>query len=688
MTEAVQGSGSGGPTSVSSTSSVASSSTSSTGSSSARSWREATDPLPDVVLAALDRLEASITAVLDLDVDELSQPQLEHTLRRLQPQLDRVHGYRSRLAAVLAERARSGQGSDANSQAAERARRDAARFLRSELHLTDSEAKRAVTAGQQARTSPSVSQATRNGRINPEQAATIARLLEAVDPAVRDRLEAELVDAAGRMDAVALGRLGRRRQLELDPVQGERRERRDHRRRAFRLTQTSDGAVIPSGRLYGAQAEVAMAAWHAFRRPDARGEVRTPDQRGADAFEQLCETALRAGEAPSQHGERPQLLVITDQQTLLDGTGVVELGFTGPVSLTAVRCLLSDCTASRVGLGAQEVDVSVSKKVRTVPAGLWRALVARDRGCTWAGCDAPAAWCDVAHGELAYQANGHLSPSNAALLCRRHHRAYDHGPYVMVLERGVVRYERQPGAEVAPRERGAQLPSRDRAGEVAPAGRDAQLSSPEADVEVSAPGDDAQLPSPEADADVAAPGRDAKPPSQELAADVARQDPATQLELLDPPAAATARPKPSVDRSVAMTSTASGRVVTVAVAGLKSRRSRTSPIIYSSPSRSGAPTARTTRPRASDGSLRGPHPGRGPPAEVYSPSPRPTLLALERSAVWPPGWPVLALACFASVAAWVAPAVPTNSAQRTLAPETPPNEPLPEGSGTANVRLT
>ena len=406
----------------------------------------ATAVLPDALAAAFDRLEGAISEVLDSDVEELTRPQLEATLRRLQPQLDRVHWYRSRLAGMLAEHARGRQGDAAAGHAEERAQREAASFLRSELQLTDGEAKRAVTAGQQARTSPSVNQATRAGRLNPEQVATIARLLDDVAPAVRAQLEADLLDAAERMDAVALGRFGRRRLLELDPEEGERRERRQYAQRAFRLTQTSDGAVIPSGRLYGAQAEVAMAAWHAFRRPDTPGEVRTPEQRGADAFEQLCAVALRAGEAPTQHGQRPQLLVVVEEQVLLAGQGVVELGFTGPVSLTAVRCLLSDCTASRVVLGDEPVSVSVSKKVRTVPAGLWRALVVRDGGCTWAGCDAPAAWCDVAHGEQAYADDGHLGPSNAALLCRRHHRAYDHGPYVMLIDSDGVRYVRVPDA--------------------------------------------------------------------------------------------------------------------------------------------------------------------------------------------------------------------------------------------------
>lgn len=415
--------------------------------SSATPRDRGTDVLPDALAAAFDRFEGAISEVLDSEVDELTRPQLEATLRRLQPQLDRVHWYRSRLAGVLAEHARGRQAGAAAGHAEERAQREAASFLRSELQLSDSEAKRAVTAGRQARTSPSVNQATRDGHLNPEQVATIAGLLADAGRAVRAQLEAELLDAARRMNAVALGRFGRRRLLELDPDAGERRERRQHERRAFRLTQTSDGAVIPSGRLYGAQAEVAMAAWHAFRRPDARGEVRTPEQRGADAFEQLCAVALRVGEAPTQHGQRPQVLVVAEEQVLLAGQGVVELGFTGPVSLTAVRCLLSDCTVSRIGLGHQPVSVSVSRKVRTVPAGLWRALVVRDRGCTWRGCDAPAAWCDVAHGEQAYADEGRLGPSNAALLCRRHHRAYDHGPYVLRIDTHGVRYVREPDAE-------------------------------------------------------------------------------------------------------------------------------------------------------------------------------------------------------------------------------------------------
>ena len=599
MTKAVRGSGMSGeassppPNSSRASASSKASTSSDSASPSPRSADKATSPLPEELSNALGRLEGAITSVLDLDVDDLSQPQLEATLRRLQPQLDRVHGYRSRLVGLLAEYARSRQGNHANGHAAERARRDAARFLRSELHLTDSEAKRAVTAGQQARTSPSVSQATRDGRLNPEQSATIARLLEEVDAAVRDDLEAELLDAAGRMDAVALGRFGRRRLLELDPAHGERRERRDHRRRAFRLSQTSDGAVIPSGRLYGAQAESAMAAWHAFRRPDAPGEVRTPDQRGADAFEQLCAVALRAGEASSQHGERPQLLVVAEQQTLLDGSGVVELGFTGPVSLAAVRCLLSDCSVSRIGLGDQEVGVSVSKKVRTVPAGLWRVLVARDRGCTWSGCDAPAAWCDVAHGESPYAADGHLSPSNAALLCRRHHRAYDHGPYVMRLEGGMVRYERDPDAEVAPRTPVA---------EAAPRGSDAQLALPDPGAQLALPDPGAQLALPDPDAQLALP------------------DPDAQLALPDPQAGVTKRSAARPDRPLALTVTGPGRPVTpTAPTAPTAPKAPTTPSTLSTPEGTWAdaaagastPTWRSDRPQV--GSNRPRRFGRGPP---------------------------------------------------------------------------
>lgn len=49
-----------------------------------------------------------------------------------------------------------------------------------------------------------------------------------------------------------------------------------------------------------------------------------------------------------------------------------------------------------------------------------RALIIRDGGCVFPGCDAPASWCD-AHHVIPWEHHGRTDIDNAALLCRRHH---------------------------------------------------------------------------------------------------------------------------------------------------------------------------------------------------------------------------------------------------------------------------
>jgi hypothetical protein len=74
----------------------------------------------------------------------------------------------------------------------------------------------------------------------------------------------------------------------------------------------------------------------------------------------------------------------------------------------------------------------VTTHTRQVPSGLWPLLVARDGGCVADGCDVPAGWCEIVHLHVDYQPGGRLSEANAALVCRRHHRAYDHATRPLV----------------------------------------------------------------------------------------------------------------------------------------------------------------------------------------------------------------------------------------------------------------
>lgn len=65
-----------------------------------------------------------------------------------------------------------------------------------------------------------------------------------------------------------------------------------------------------------------------------------------------------------------------------------------------------------------------------MPAGLRRAVIARDGGCAFPGCDRPAHWCDCHH--IIYWADGGPTMlDNLILQCRFHHRLVHEGGWTI-----------------------------------------------------------------------------------------------------------------------------------------------------------------------------------------------------------------------------------------------------------------
>ena len=398
--------------------------------------------------AAATELAATAARVAEVDTDALTRAELEglvDDLRRPMAQLDAV---RSRAFADLERRAVQQAASHQVAGARDEQRRRNAEKNR----LSRSDAKRAAEAGRAATDHAATGAAFREGHLGTDHARIIGDILKQVSPERRTEVEAQLLSLAEDRDPIAFGRAARELLGKEAPASAAKAEQRQHLRRAVRMSDTADGGFAFSGLLYGTAAEAARTAIHAFRKPDTPGEHRTPEQRNADAFEQLCEVALRAGEAPTQHGVRPHILVIVEEAELLGGDGTARFGHSGqPITMPSLQHLLSDCSVSRLVRDAAGTPIEASESVRTVPAGLWRSLLVRDGGCTWAGCDAPPAWCDVAHGHIAFDDGGILSPANAALLCRRHHRRFDaNDDIVLVIEGDAVSYVRLTAAPVPP----------------------------------------------------------------------------------------------------------------------------------------------------------------------------------------------------------------------------------------------
>ena len=90
------------------------------------------------------------------------------------------------------------------------------------------------------------------------------------------------------------------------------------------------------------------------------------------------------------------------------------------LSAGTVRRLACDADVIPVVLGADGEVLDVGRAARLFTRGQRRALTHRDGGCSWPGCDAPAAWVR-AHHVIHWVDGGRSDLGNAALLCQRHH---------------------------------------------------------------------------------------------------------------------------------------------------------------------------------------------------------------------------------------------------------------------------
>jgi hypothetical protein len=76
--------------------------------------------------------------------------------------------------------------------------------------------------------------------------------------------------------------------------------------------------------------------------------------------------------------------------------------------------------------GAPTQPLEVGRTSRVVTAAQRVALVVRDRGCSFPGCDRPPARCE-AHHLVHWLHGGPTDLQNLVLVCRAHHRAVHEG---------------------------------------------------------------------------------------------------------------------------------------------------------------------------------------------------------------------------------------------------------------------
>ncbi|MET8358482.1 DUF222 domain-containing protein, partial [Micromonospora sp. NPDC005171] len=155
--------------------------------------------------------------------------------------------------------------------------------------------------------------------------------------------------------------------------------------------------------------------------PSGPDDSRSPGQRRHDALADVCRLALRTSELPDSGGDAAQIVVTTsyDGLTRQLGSGALDTGL--HLTSEAVRRLACDATVLPAVLSGAGQPLDLGRQRRLITGPLRRALMLRDRGCAFPGCDRPPRWCD-AHHIRHWADGGDTSLTNAVLLCGHHHR--------------------------------------------------------------------------------------------------------------------------------------------------------------------------------------------------------------------------------------------------------------------------
>ncbi|MCJ0905573.1 HNH endonuclease signature motif containing protein [Rhodococcus sp. ARC_M6] len=229
----------------------------------------------------------------------------------------------------------------------------------------------------------------------------------------------------------------------------------DDDRNELRISPTLNGRVAIKGDVDSLTGEMLLAALSGLSMPTPAADG-TPDQRSAakrtaDAFTELIRRYLDNAATGIDGGQRPHVNVHVNAKDLaehrkcastsghtsgdadgnpvldfdnlhnLDDLDVGHMPWMGPLSITRTHMLACDCMLSTVLLDENGAPLDVSPLKRLVSAAQRTALIARDKGCAFPGCDCVPAWTD-AHHITPWSQNGPTVMDNLTLLCRSHHR--------------------------------------------------------------------------------------------------------------------------------------------------------------------------------------------------------------------------------------------------------------------------
>jgi hypothetical protein len=247
------------------------------------------------------------------------------------------------------------------------------------------------------------------------------------------------------------------------------REARQQAERRLSYLYDDDGSLVFKGSLPAEIGALFIKAIEAALEAEQRSEVSAETRKGsgvltdatpepserppisvrrADALARIAESFLAHGAEAMSAGDRNQIVVHVDAQTLREGCAGRCEHEDGPAMAVETARRFS-CDASVVSIVEDEngEPLNVGRKTRSIPPALRRALNSRDRGCRFPGC--PNKHYVDGHHIKHWAAGGETRLSNLAVLCRYHHRqVHEGGITIDVLNDGALRFVLKGGRSV------------------------------------------------------------------------------------------------------------------------------------------------------------------------------------------------------------------------------------------------
>jgi len=326
-----------------------------------------------------------------------------------------------------------------------------------------------------------------------------------VADADREVAERTLVEAAHSMDARTLTKVGHRVRAWLDQ-DGTPPDDRDLAEpvNELHLHTRANGRLVLRGEFDREASALLTAVLSPLAKPrptnDTGPDPRSAAERHGDALVEVFQLAADTGGLPSEAGEKPHVLVTVPLQVLRAGivprvgpvtgpdqdrlgpanhidpstdesvdhgrlgrrdctspaplgpVGHAVLDGVGVIDAASARRIACDAKVIPAVLGSRSEPLDMGRASYTVPTALRRALVLRDGGCAFPGCDRSHRWCH-GHHIRHWADDGPTQLDNLVLLCGTHHRLIHHSQWSCAIRNGRAEF-RPPAfvdADRAPR---------------------------------------------------------------------------------------------------------------------------------------------------------------------------------------------------------------------------------------------